>query len=1009
LDEVTCRGSELYLWDCEHAALGQSDCRHKEDAGVSCAKPERIKLSGGPSACSGRVEVLYGGSWGTVCDDSWDLRDAQVVCRQLGCGEAVSAGTEASWGEGNGTVWLDEVTCRGSELHLWDCEHTALGQSDCQHRRRAGVRCADPPKPRPAPQAPGGQSSLWTVCIVLGALLFVAAALACGQRQRNRALQKEIAQWEMTSLPYQDALYEEINYKLYQQGKYIQRRKGSDLSGGLDYDDEADEDSKTPGYTDFRLASGPDRCSGRVEMKLGAQWGTVCDQGWDLRDATVLCQQLNCGYAEAVLGPARFGQGNGSTWTDVFDCEGTETELRHCPISPWAHSSCSHSRDVGVVCSGAAGGVRLVGGAGHCDGRVEVFSSGKWGRLLDSSWTDSAASVLCRQLGCGSALETSSSSRYGSGRSDVCFSGVSCSGNETHLGNCSRPQPVSCSSGSDVGVLCEKHGLLRLSGAESPCAGRLEVYHRGSWGTVCDDSWDLADSQVVCRQLQCGTAVRAPAPVSFSQGTGPIWLDEVGCLGNESSLWECPSRPWGQHDCGHKEDVTIVCSEFKQLRLVSEQFECAGRAEVFYNGTWGNICQNLMDSHTASLICRQLNCGDFIDFNTPDDGSGLKWLDDVQCKKHDVSLWQCPHSPWGENTCTERDVVGLICTGKREKPAPTTPRPCTEDPDQPHCPETERLRLMGGVSNCSGRVEVLYGGSWGTVCDDSWDLRDAQVVCRQLGCGEAVSAGTEASWGEGNGTVWLDEVTCRGSELYLWDCEHAALGQSDCRHKEDAGVSCAKPERIKLSGGPSACSGRVEVLYGGSWGTVCDDSWDLRDAQVVCRQLGCGEAVSAGTEASWGEGNGTVWLDEVTCRGSELHLWDCEHAALGQSDCQHRRRAGVRCADPPKPRPTSQAPEGQSSLWTVCIVLGVLLFVAAALACGQRQRNRALQKEIAQLEMTSLPHQDALYEEINYKLYQQGQYSQYRKGSDPSGGLDYDDVAGEDNETPGGVAQMNKS
>ncbi|XP_069044356.1 scavenger receptor cysteine-rich type 1 protein M130-like [Lepisosteus oculatus] len=416
-------------------------------------------------------------------------------------------------------------------------------------------------------------------------------------------------------------------------------------------------------YTDFRLASGPDRCSGRVEMKLGAQWGTVCDQGWDLRDATVLCQQLNCGYAEAVLGPARFGQGNGSTWTDVFDCEGTETELRHCPISPWAHSSCSHSRDVGVVCSGAAGGVRLVGGAGRCDGRVEVFSSGKWGRLLNSSWTDSAASVLCRQLGCGLALETSSSSRYGPGRSDVCFSGVSCSGNETHLGNCSRPQPVSCSSGSDVGVLCEKHGLLRLSGAESPCAGRLEVYHRGSWGTVCDDSWDLADSQVVCRQLQCGTAVRAPAPVSFSQGAGPIWLDEVGCLGNESSLWECPSRPWGQHDCRHKEDVTIVCSEFKQLRLVSEQFECAGRAEVFYNGTWGSICQNRMDPHTASLICRQLNCGDFDKFYTPDDGSGLKWLDDVQCKKHDVSLWQCPHSPWGENSCTDRDVAGLICKG----------------------------------------------------------------------------------------------------------------------------------------------------------------------------------------------------------------------------------------------------------------------------------------------------------------------------------------------------------
>nr|XP_015201582.1 PREDICTED: soluble scavenger receptor cysteine-rich domain-containing protein SSC5D-like [Lepisosteus oculatus] len=417
--------------------------------------------------CYGRLEVNRGGSWRSVCSQSVDSRDADVVCRELACGVSRAVLGGASSGQGTGPIWADEIQCRGDEEKLAHCPVLKREQHNCTHADDVSIVCY--------------------------------------------------------------------------------------------------------GYTDFRLASGPDRCSGRVEMKLGAQWGTVCDQGWDLRDATVLCQQLNCGYAEAVLGPARFGQGSGSTWTDVFDCEGTETELRQCPISPWAHSSCSHSRDVGVVCSGAAGGVRLVGGAGRCDGRVEVFSSGKWGRLLDSSWTDSAASVLCRQLGCGSALETSSSSRYGPGRSDVCFSGVSCSGNETHLGNCSRPQPVSCSSGSDVGVLCEKHGLLWLSGAESPCAGRLEVYHRGSWGTVCDDSWDLADSQVVCRQLQCGTAVRAPAPVSFSQGAGHIWLDEVGCLGNESSLWECPSRPWGQHDCGHKEDVTIVCSGVTATFFISKE------------------------------------------------------------------------------------------------------------------------------------------------------------------------------------------------------------------------------------------------------------------------------------------------------------------------------------------------------------------------------------------------------------------------------------------------------
>uniref|UniRef100_A0A3Q2P9F2 Neurotrypsin n=1 Tax=Fundulus heteroclitus TaxID=8078 RepID=A0A3Q2P9F2_FUNHE len=431
--------------------------------------------------------------------------------------------------------------------------------------------------------------------------------------------------------------------------------------------------------------------------------------------------------------------------------------------NPW----CFFRQNSGAIgwayCDCHQGAVRLVGSSSSDSGRVEVYLNGQWGAVCNSHWTDRDASVICRQLGLrdiGTALQLS---QFGSGSGLFHYERLGCRGDEDALSKCRSRTFVTgdCSHGNEAAVVCSGPPL-RLVGSEEDFEGRVEVFHAGRWGSICDDQWDDRDAEVVCRQLGYGGVAKAWSWAHFGQGSGPILLDAVKCTGNELFLDQCPHGDWEQHNCDHMEDAGVSCSPYTGYISHTHTHthkhtdthinpSSTGHAEVVVDGMFG-------------------------------EGVGLILLDDVHCEGSETSLLDCRHGIWGRTDCSHSEDVGVRCRGRssHRRTLFSLPGPL--------------VRLVGGSSRKEGRVEVYLHGDWGSICDSGWNDLNAAVVCRQLGhSGGAVAAG---GFGQGKGPVHLDQVRCTGKEEFLGECPSLGLGVQGCRRRQDAGVKCDVSPRV---------------------------------------------------------------------------------------------------------------------------------------------------------------------------------------------------------------------
>uniref|UniRef100_A0A3Q3LPN8 SRCR domain-containing protein n=1 Tax=Mastacembelus armatus TaxID=205130 RepID=A0A3Q3LPN8_9TELE len=407
---------------------------------------------------------------------------------------------------------------------------------------------------------------------------------------------------------------------------------------------------------------------------------------------------------------------------------------RWCQSRTNPTKSCSY-----FLCSRSPDSVRLVNGTSLCSGRLEVRSNQSdpsWTSVCEADFDQQDAEVTCRQLGCG-APSVLQGELYGNVEAPLWTREFQCAGNESALLECRSSDAVrnSCSPGKSVGLTCsgrrEAAASFLLVGEASRCAGTLEMKHQGNWRPAYAPAWTLKEAAVACRELHCGSAVSTETRHRSSYKS--VWWIQTACVQSGYVLRECVSAR------SLSSVLQVICSgktrHFEEIQLVNGIF------------AFRHPC--------LKETCTSFDFADLVLF--------------FMHLRHSVILHATTR--W----CQSRTNPTKSCSYFL----------CSRSPDS--------VRLVNGTSLCSGRLEVRSNQSdpsWTSVCEADFDQQDAEVTCRQLGCG-APSVLQGALYGHVEAPVWTREFQCAGNESALLECRSSDAVRNSCSPGKSVGLTCS--------------------------------------------------------------------------------------------------------------------------------------------------------------------------------------------------------------------------